>query len=73
MFDPSSLRSKRMPLPISYGDIPVAAVFPTDKSGDFVDIPVLSLSRCFLSLHCQFFDISPLIGSNLPLHAPVGL
>ena len=67
------LRGEKLPLLISYGDIPVAAVFPTDQSGDFVDIPLLPLSRCFLSLLCQFFAISPLVGSNIPLDAPVVL
>ena len=57
MFDPSCflvfLRSEKLPLLISYWYIPVAAVFPKDQSGDFIDIPLLPLSRYFLSLLYQ--------------------
>ena len=77
MFDPSCflffLRNETLPLLISYGDIPVAAAFPTDQSGDFIDIPLLSRLPCSLSFLFQFFDIGPLVCWNLPFDAPVGL
>ena len=46
-------------------EIPATAIFPIDQSSNFVDVPLLSLSHCFLS--CL---VNSVVSSDLPPRVP---